>query len=161
MSGCDATAAATRFPITPDDFELLLSRVGEALATHDLVLVNAGSSAGSEDFTSNVVERLGSLQVHGVAIRPGHPLILGVAQGKPIVGIPGYPVSAVLTSELFVRPLVYRLLERLGEAGSSGLVQLQALAGEAGTAADEAFIAQGRAMLERMRAEGTLLGTLR
>lgn len=100
----------TRFPITPDDYELLLGRVSEALATHDAVIVNAGSSAGSEDFTANVVQALGQLLVHGVAIRPGHPLILGIARGKPILGIPGYPVSAILTSELFVRPLVYRLL---------------------------------------------------
>lgn len=103
-------AEPTRFPITPDDFELLLGRVEQALASHDAVVVNAGSSAGSEDFTSNVVQSLGQLHVHGVAIRPGHPLILGVARGKPLIGVPGYPVSAVLTSELFVRPLVYRLL---------------------------------------------------
>jgi putative molybdopterin biosynthesis protein len=75
-----------------------------------VVVVNAGSSAGSEDFTARVVQALGDLLVHGVAIRPGHPQILGVARGKPILGIPGYPVSAVLNAELFVRPLVYRLL---------------------------------------------------
>jgi putative molybdopterin biosynthesis protein len=103
-------AEATRCPITPDDFELLRCRVDEALAEHDAVIVNAGSSAGSEDFTARVVEALGTLQVHGVAIRPGHPQVLGVARGKPILGIPGYPVSAVLNAELFVRPLVYRLL---------------------------------------------------
>jgi putative molybdopterin biosynthesis protein len=103
-------AAPTRVPITPDDRDALQRRVEDALATHDAVLVNAGSSAGSEDFTAAVVEALGTLHVHGVAIRPGHPLILGVARGKPIVGLPGYPVSTVLTAELFVRPLVHRLL---------------------------------------------------
>jgi putative molybdopterin biosynthesis protein len=103
-------AEPTRCPITPDDYELLESRVEEALETHDAVIVNAGSSAGSEDFTARVVEALGKLLVHGVAIRPGHPQILGVAKGKPILGIPGYPVSAVLNAELFVRPLVYKLL---------------------------------------------------
>ena len=69
-----------------------------------------GSSAGSEDYTARIVGELGELVVHGCAIRPGHPIILGVARGKPIIGIPGYPVSAVLTCELFVKPLVYRLL---------------------------------------------------
>jgi molybdopterin molybdotransferase/putative molybdopterin biosynthesis protein len=103
-------AEPTRYPITPDNYELLLARVREALETHDVVLVNAGSSAGSEDFTSNVIQALGTLQVHGVAIRPGHPVILGLALGKPIMGVPGYPVSAVLTAELFAQPLVYRLL---------------------------------------------------
>ena len=75
-----------------------------------MVLVNAGSSAGSEDFTSRIVSELGELIVHGCAIRPGHPIILGVARGKPIIGIPGYPVSSVLTNELFVKPLIARML---------------------------------------------------
>lgn len=103
--------AATRLPITPDDRRLILDRVSAALATHDVVVVNAGSSAGSEDFTVSVVRELGDVLVHGVAIRPGHPVILGVARdGTPLIGIPGYPVSAILTSDLFLRPLVYRLL---------------------------------------------------
>ncbi|MCC6175403.1 MAG: molybdopterin biosynthesis protein [Chloroflexi bacterium] len=99
-----------RQPITPDDYDLLKARISAALDEHDVVLVNAGSSAGREDFTARIVSELGRLVVHGAAIRPGHPVILGVARGKPILGIPGYPVSAVLTSELFARPLVYRLL---------------------------------------------------
>ena len=102
----------TRFSPTPDDFNLLLARVQEALAEHDLVVINAGSSAGSEDHTARVVAEAGRLLVHGVAIRPGHPLILGVAPaGKALLGIPGYPVSTILTSELFLRPLLFRLLD--------------------------------------------------
>ncbi|MEJ5225742.1 MAG: molybdopterin-binding protein, partial [Anaerolineales bacterium] len=62
----------TRFPITIDDFDAICARVTEAAQTHDLVLLNAGSSAGAEDFSSRVVERLGTLLVHGVAVRPGH-----------------------------------------------------------------------------------------
>jgi putative molybdopterin biosynthesis protein len=100
----------TRLPATKDDYALITQRVGEALANHDVVVVNAGSSAGSEDYTSRVVQELGQLVVHGVAIRPGHPVVLGVCRGKPVLGIPGYPVSAVLTSELFLSPLVHRLL---------------------------------------------------
>lgn len=99
-----------RQPITEDNYELLKARISDALDQYDMVLVNAGSSAGSEDFTSRIVSELGQLVVHGCAIRPGHPIILGVARGKPILGIPGYPVSTVLTSELFVKPLIYRLL---------------------------------------------------
>ncbi|MBV8720070.1 MAG: molybdopterin biosynthesis protein [Chloroflexi bacterium] len=98
-----------RLPITPDDRDLLVTRVREALAQCDVVVINAGSSAGSEDYTAGIVRELGELLVHGVAIRPGHPLVLGVASGKALIGLPGYPVSAILTSELFLKPLVYRL----------------------------------------------------
>ncbi|MBM3946628.1 MAG: molybdopterin biosynthesis protein, partial [SAR202 cluster bacterium] len=101
---------AKRLPPVPDDLDQLRNAVQKALEEHDVVVINAGSSAGSEDFTAPVVEALGRVAVHGVAIRPGHPVVLGVAGGKPVVGIPGYPVSAILTSELFVKPLVERML---------------------------------------------------
>ena len=100
----------TRWPIVPDELDKLSEAIKEALATHDLVLVNAGSSAGSRDYTARAVRSQGELLVHGVAIRPGHPVVIGVAQGKPVLGIPGYPVSCVLTMELFVKPLLCRLL---------------------------------------------------
>jgi molybdopterin molybdotransferase/putative molybdopterin biosynthesis protein len=100
---------AVRFPITPDDRALILERVHQALEECDVVVVNAGSSAGSEDYTAGIVRELGDLLVHGVAIRPGHPLVLGVANGKPLIGLPGYPVSAILTAELFLKPLLHRL----------------------------------------------------
>lgn len=126
----------TRYPITKDDFDLICERVQEAAQTHDLVLLNAGSSAGAEDFSSRVVEKLGTLLVHGVAVRPGHPVILGViASGAkqspnageiasslplvaprndmiPIIGVPGYPVSAALTIDIFVEPLLAKWLGR-------------------------------------------------
>ncbi|MBV9169856.1 MAG: molybdopterin biosynthesis protein [Chloroflexi bacterium] len=100
---------ATRLPIVRDDRALIRETVSRALDQADVVVINAGSSAGSEDYTADIVRELGELLVHGVAIRPGHPLVLGVARGKPVLGIPGYPVSAILTSELFLRPLVYGL----------------------------------------------------
>ncbi|MEW5989649.1 MAG: molybdopterin-binding protein, partial [Chloroflexota bacterium] len=68
----------TRWPIVPDHFEAIRAAVLEAAPSHDLVLVNAGSSAGSEDYTAHVVRSLGTLLVHGVAVRPGHPVILGL-----------------------------------------------------------------------------------
>lgn len=104
----EAGAVVTRLPITADNYAAIRAAVMEALVTHDLVAVNAGSSAGSEDYTARIVADLGQLCVHGIAIRPGHPVILGVAQGKALVGIPGYPVSAALTFELLVKPLLYR-----------------------------------------------------
>src|SRR5512138_2982013 len=118
---------ATRYPITKDDFDLICERVQEAAQTHDLVLLNAGSSAGAEDFSAKVVEKLGTLLVHGVAVRPGHPVILGtIDNGRltgdamvhrpssivPIVGVPGYPVSAALTVDIFVESLIAQWLGR-------------------------------------------------
>ena len=100
---------AARLSPVPDDYERLKRALQDSLADHDIVVINAGASAGRRDFTASLVADLGRLVVHGVAIRPGHPVILGVVQGKPVVGVPGYPVSAALTLELFVRPLVYRL----------------------------------------------------
>ncbi len=114
---------ATRYPITPDVFEDIKGRVLEAAQDHDLILLNAGSSAGSEDFSARVVESLGDLLVHGVAVRPGHPVILGMIErpsssasrppsSVPIIGVPGYPVSAALTGEIFVEPLLAKWLGR-------------------------------------------------
>lgn len=117
----------TRFPISRDDLNLICQRVQDAALDHDLILLNAGSSAGAEDFSARVVEKLGTLLVHGVAVRPGHPVILGVVvrgaakqprsalQDKeviPIIGVPGYPVSAALTIEIFVEPLIAKWLGR-------------------------------------------------
>ena len=103
---------ATRFPITPDQREAIALQVQKAAEDHDLILLNAGSSAGSEDYSAEIVAELGELYVHGVAVRPGHPVILGmIQQGErhvPIVGVPGYPVSAAMTGEVFVKPLLAR-----------------------------------------------------
>ncbi len=104
---------ATRWPIVVDEFVAIKTAVLEATATHDLVLLNAGSSAGSEDYTAHVVQDVGRLLVHGVAVRPGHPVILGLINEQtesptPIIGVPGYPVSAALTGEIFVEPLLAR-----------------------------------------------------
>lgn len=109
--------AATRYPIIEDNLEAITEVVRQAYHSHDLVLLNAGSSAGAEDFSAAVVERLGNLLVHGIAVRPGHPVILGMLGGKqerqvPIVGVPGYPVSAALTGEIFIEPLIAQWLGR-------------------------------------------------
>ncbi len=108
-------AVPRRYPITPDNLALILERVRQAAEECDLILLNAGSSSGSEDFSSTVVEKLGELLVHGVAVRPGHPVILGMILRKngakiPIIGVPGYPVSAALTGEIFVEPLLAKWL---------------------------------------------------
>ena len=113
-------AAPTRWPIVPDELDAIREAVAQAAQEHDLVLVNAGSSAGSEDYTAAVVRELGELLVHGVAVRPGHPVIMGLLHSQtageqeaaprpvPIIGVPGYPVSAALTAEIFIEPLLAR-----------------------------------------------------
>ncbi|OIQ60008.1 molybdopterin molybdenumtransferase [Moorella thermoacetica] len=95
------------YPITPDDYQLLKERLDRALEEKDLVLINAGSSAGREDYTARLVEEMGRLLTHGVATRPGKPVILGIVRDKPVIGVPGYPVSAALCAELFAKPVLY------------------------------------------------------
>ncbi len=98
---------ATRHDIVPDALETVRAAIQSALKSADVVLVNAGSSAGREDFTIHALRELGEVFVHGVSIKPGKPVILSVVEGKPVVGIPGYPVSAALTLSLFVKPLLF------------------------------------------------------
>ncbi|MFP3389402.1 molybdopterin biosynthesis protein [Brevibacillus sp. SIMBA_040] len=93
--------------IVKDDYELIQNAVKAALEDADMVLLNAGSSAGREDFTVHVVEELGEVLTHGVATRPGKPVVVGVVNEKPVIGLPGYPVSAYLNLEWFARSLVY------------------------------------------------------
>ena len=94
-------------PIVADVPELIKEAVTVAVNENDAVIVLAGSSAGRKDFTASVIEELGEVFLHGVATRPGKPTILGAVNNKPVVGLPGYPVSAYLSLEWFVKPLIY------------------------------------------------------
>jgi len=96
-------------PIIADDVDKISLTVKEALEKHHMVLILAGSSAGSHDYTATVVNRVGELLVHGIAMKPGHPVVIGIAGTKPLIGIPGYPVSALMTTDLIVKPLIYKL----------------------------------------------------
>jgi putative molybdopterin biosynthesis protein len=118
-AGCEAH----RFEVVPDVPEEIADAVRAAAARSDLVVVIAGSSAGRDDHTAAVVAEVGTLAVHGVAVRPGHPVVLGVVHGAPadassataarpatpVLGAPGYPVSASLTFDIFAAPLLARL----------------------------------------------------
>ncbi len=101
-AGCEAI----RLGIEPDDPARIAEAVRAAAVGCDLVIVLAGSSAGRDDYTAAVVEGAGTLAVHGVAVRPGHPVVLGAVDGTPVLGAPGYPVSAALTFEIFAAPLL-------------------------------------------------------
>jgi putative molybdopterin biosynthesis protein len=104
-AGCDVV----RHEVVPDDPGRIVETVREAAAEADLVIVIAGSSAGRDDYTAEVVAEAGTLAVHGVAVRPGHPVVLGVIAATPILGAPGYPVSAALTFDIFAAPLLAQL----------------------------------------------------
>lgn len=101
---------AKRKDIVRDEREILKKSIVEALKDSDVVLVNAGSSAGTKDFTKSVIEELGEVYAHGLAIKPGKPTILGVVDGKAVIGVPGYPVSAYVVMEKVVKPVVEKLL---------------------------------------------------
>lgn len=97
--------------IAPDRYETLLNMAQTALAEADMLVLMAGSSVSVRDMTAQVVNALGApgLLVHGVALKPGKPAMLGVCAGKPVVGLPGNPVSALVVAEVFVRPMLYHL----------------------------------------------------
>jgi putative molybdopterin biosynthesis protein len=104
-AGCEAHC----LPIEPDDPARLAAAVSAAVASCDLLIIVAGSSAGRDDYTAAIVAQLGTLAVHGVAVRPGHPVVLGAVDGTPVLGAPGYPVSAALTFDIFAEPLLAEL----------------------------------------------------
>ena len=101
-----------RFPHIPDDYQQIKTKISEAVDRYDMVIINAGSSAGTEDYTVHVLRELGEVLVHGVAIKPGKPVILAVVRGKPVIGLPGYPVSAYIGFENFVSPVLAMLTGR-------------------------------------------------
>ena len=97
----------TRVDPVPDNEEALTAAVREAVGgPHHVVVIGAGSSAGSKDFSRSIIERLGQVLVHGIDLMPGKPSILGVIEGKLVVGAPGYPVSAVVCFEELLIPLL-------------------------------------------------------
>lgn len=100
---------ATIWPITPDQPQLLEEAILMMAASQDILVIIAGTSQGRDDYTSQIVQKLGTLYLHGAAIKPGKPVVLGEVQGKPMFGIPGYPVSAFLTAHLFLEPWVRHL----------------------------------------------------
>jgi len=98
------------YDIVPDREEAIREVLERAVDSDaHLVMINAGSSAGSKDYTVHVIETLGEVLVHGVAMMPGKPTILGTVKGKPVIGNPGYPVSSTLSFQQFVRPVLYSL----------------------------------------------------
>jgi len=103
--------APMRISPVPDEYRTLKDAFLELVKDNHIVVINAGSSAGNMDYTATLIGELGQVVFHGLGIRPGKPTILGVVQGKPVIGVPGYPGSAFLAFEEIVGP-VFRLLQR-------------------------------------------------
>jgi len=112
------------YPIVPDASAKIQEALRQAAEQCDLVLLCAGTSAGRDDGTAAAIRALGEVCVHGVAIRPGKPAVLGAVGAKPVIGVPGYPVSGIIVLEELVRPVVDRLLMREREAGESVCVRM-------------------------------------
>ena len=99
-------AEATVYPIVPDKFEEIKAMVAKAAEECDLVILNAGSSAGREDYSARVIRELGEVLYHGIAMKPGKPAILGAVADTPVLGVPGYPVSGIIVIEQLLKPLI-------------------------------------------------------
>ena len=104
-------AEAKIYPIVPDKFEKIRDMVEKASKKCDMVLLNAGSSAGREDYSAKVIRELGEVLYHGIAMKPGKPAILGCKGNVPILGVPGYPVSGIIVIEELLKPLVAQWLK--------------------------------------------------
>ena len=99
-------AVPRTYPIVKDNKEAIREALQNALAECDIVLLNAGSSAGREDYSTEVIASLGTVLFHGIAIKPGKPAILAACSRKPVIGVPGYPVSGIIVLEQFLKPLI-------------------------------------------------------
>ncbi len=99
-------ATCTRYPMVKDDPALIKKTVQQAIQENEVVIISAGSSAGTRDYTADVIAELGTVLIHGVAIKPGKPVIIGRITGKPVIGMPGYPLSALTVLRELVMPLM-------------------------------------------------------
>jgi len=112
-------AEVINYGIVIDDEALLGEKVSKAVTECDAVLLSGGSSVGVKDAACRIIESMGKLLLHGIAIKPGKPTILGKAGCKPLVGLPGHPVAAYFITKLFVLPLLSQMMGRKQEQYST------------------------------------------
>jgi len=140
-AGCEVDALG----IIPDDAGLLAQALGEAASTHDLVLVSGGTSKGEGDLLPKAVSQLpgSKLLAHGLALKPGKPTLLALVNGRPLVGLPGNPTSAMAVFHVLVEPIINAMLG----AAEEGALTVEARAGVKMTSA------RGRRELKFVRLE--------
>ena len=114
----DWDAEPRTYPIVPDKYEQIRDMLQKAADECDMVILNAGSSAGRDDWSASAVREVGEVVLHGIAIKPGKPAILGCRGPKPILGVPGYPVSGIIVIEELLRPLIDAWYGRESETGT-------------------------------------------
>jgi len=103
-----------RYPITGDQPEIIRTTIEEAVSENDLVIISAGTSAGSRDYTARILTEIGEILVHGIAMIPGKPTIIGRVSGKPVIGLPGSPQAA----QTVLRELIIPLCTEWGMSGN-------------------------------------------
>ncbi len=111
-------AEAKTYPIVPDRYEEIRDMLARAAGDCDMVILNAGSSAGRDDYSARAVREVGEVLYHGIAIKPGKPAILGYKGAVPILGVPGYPVSGIIVIDELLRPLIDLWYRRESDGGS-------------------------------------------
>ena len=111
-------AEAKTYPIVPDRLDEIRDMLKKAVGECDMVLLNAGSSAGRDDDSVTAVREVGEVLYHGIAIKPGKPAILGFRGPVPILGLPGYPVSGIIVMDELLRPVIDRWYRRESDGGS-------------------------------------------
>lgn len=108
---CRSYGCKTRFYGTiKDEYDAILSAVEKSVNECDIVLISGGSSAGAKDMTVNVIEKIGTVFAHGLAMKPGKPTIIGKAYGKAVFGLPGHPAACYFVTEIIVKQLINILL---------------------------------------------------
>lgn len=121
----DASGVPTQGSAVTDDPEAVARALKDATAEADIVLVSGGVSVGPHDHVRGAIERLGRLDFWRIAMQPGKPLAVGVVDGLPIIGLPGNPVSALVVTELFVRPLIRAVIGLSGDGRIHGRARLE------------------------------------
>ncbi len=96
--------------IIPDNYEEIKEKFTSEHENNDITVITAGSSAGKEDYTVKILQEMGEIIVHGINIMPGKPVILAIVDHKPVIGLPGYPIAALLNCWIFVQALIYNIL---------------------------------------------------
>ena len=106
----EAGARVKRYGIVKDEEDVLKTKVKQAIEECDMVLISGGSSMGEKDVTEQIIESFGTLVLHGIRMKPGKPTIIGSVSGKPMIGVPGNPVSAYFVTRVFVRKILQKMM---------------------------------------------------